>query len=211
MKTVDPPTEQRFLFHDVDWKFYGTVLEKLDEWRVFVTYDRGNLEVMSPSRQHEVSGKLIGRMIEELTLEVGIPISSGRSTTFRREDLDRGLEPDECYWIGNEARVRGKTALDLAVDPPPDLAIEIEISRRLLDRVAVYAALGVPELWRFDGERLGLFRLGGEGPSEPCENSPSLPQLRPAEVERFLALWKTTDETSVLRAFRDWVRATLGG
>ncbi len=105
--------------------------------------------------------------------------------------------------------MRGNLEIDLDLDPPPDLAIEIEISTRLLDRVGIYAALGVPELWRFDGERLLVCRLRSGGRYEAVKKSWNLPMLPIAEVQRFLDLRKTTDETTVVRAFRDWVRAHL--
>ena len=93
---VDTPVdfEQRFLLENVDWNFYQDILRRLGDRPVFVTYDRGSLELMSPSRRHESYGRIIGRMIEALTEELNIPIVSGGSATFRREDQDRGLEPD---------------------------------------------------------------------------------------------------------------------
>ncbi len=201
-----PPREQQFVFYEVDWKFYDLVLGRLADRPVFVTYDRGSLEIMSPSEKHESFTKLIGRMIEAATEEWNIPVYGCRSTTFRREDLDRGLEPDECYYIQNEALVRTVEEIDLTRDPPPDLAIEVEISRRLLDREGIYAALGVPELWRYDGKRLRVFLLGVQGRYGPSAGSRALPRLPTAEVERFLHLRKTTDDTSLIRAFRAWCR-----
>ncbi len=209
MATTATPAEQQFVFYDVDWEFYQSVLEKLEDRPVFVTYDRGSLEVMSPSRKHETAGGLLGRMLVTFTEELNIPIGSGGSTTFRREDLDRGLEPDECFWIQNEARVRGKDDIDLSIDPPPDISIEIEISTRLLDREGIYAALGVPELWRSDGEQVRVSVLELDGRYHPQEHSLALPSFPLAEAGRILQLRKTTDETTLIRAFREWVRAHL--
>lgn len=211
VKTATAPVGERFSFYDVDWAFYDLVLSQVEDRPVFVTYDRGSLEVMSPSASHESSSGLIGRLIEELTLELNIPIRSGRSTTFRREDLERGLEPDECYWIQNEARVRGAGPIDLRRDPPPDLAVEVEITSRLLDRVGIYAALGVPELWRFDGEKLRVCILGADGRYADSDHSRALPRLPIGEVVRFLNMPKTMDETTLVRSFREWIRANLGG
>lgn len=206
MKTVvEPLPRQQFLELDADWEFYEALLEKLGGRPIFVTYDRGMIEVMSPSRKHEVCGRLIARMIDALTEELGIPIASGGSMTFKRKDLERGLEPDECYWIQNAARMAGMREIDLAGDPPPDLAIEIEISRRLLDRESIYAQLGIPEIWRYDGRRLRIQRLVS-GRYRDRAKSAALPQLSPAVVDRFLRLAEKTDETSVIRAFRQWVR-----
>ncbi len=209
MTTATVPTEQRFVLHDVGWAFYDELLSRLGDRPVFVTYDRGSLELMSPSDKHERCAALAGRLVEELTLELGIPILSCRSTTFRREDLDRGLEPDECYYIRSEARVRGVSPIDLSRDPPPDLAIEIEISRRLLDREGIYAALGVPELWCYDGARLRVLLLGPDGRYRASDRSAALAMVSAPDLERFLALRDQVDETRLLRQFRDWVRSRL--
>ena len=164
---------------------------------------------MSPSYEHEAYGALLGRMIEILTEELNIPIKAGKSTTFRRLDLDRGLEPDECYYIDNAARLLGKAEIDLRRDPPPDLAIEVDITSSSLDRMGVYAALGVPELWRFDGQSLQVYRLGPKGAYEPVDRSPNFPSLPPAEVVGFLHQSLTTDDTSLARSFRAWVRERI--
>ncbi|MBI3272006.1 MAG: Uma2 family endonuclease [Planctomycetes bacterium] len=208
LKTA-PPAEQAFLFDGVDWEFYDALLASLRDRPVFVTYDHGSLELMFPSRNHESAGRLIARMIDALTEELNIPVAGCKSTTFRRRDIERGLGPDECYYIKNEARVRGRRELDLPRDPPPDLAVEIEISHRVLDREVIYAALGVPELWRHDGQRLQVYCLGPDAQYLPCDRSPSLPMLPPADVDRFLTLAETTDETTWIRGFRAWVRQHL--
>ena len=208
MKTLAAPAEQGFVLGGMDWELYEALLERIGDRHVFVTYDRGSLEIMSPSREHEVYARLIGRFIAVLALELDIPIASGGMTTFRRKDLDRGLEPDDCYWIQNEARIRGKKRVDLSRDPPPDLAIEVEISRRLLDREGIYASLRIPEVWCYDGHKLKILGLV-KGRHRVCEASLALPMLPPAVVERFLRKLETTDETSVLRAFQMWVRKTL--
>ena len=112
--------------------------------------------MMSPSFEHDAAGEMLALFIRTLAQEVKLPIKGAGSTTFRRQDLERGLEPDRCFYIRDEARIRGIRQLDLRRDPPPDLAIEVEISHRLLNRVGIYAALGVAELWRYDGKRLQI-------------------------------------------------------
>jgi Uma2 family endonuclease len=131
------------LIYDVSWDEYDALMTALPERRLPHTYDRGTLEIMSPSKPHEWIKKLIGRMVESMTLELNIPIQSVGSTTLRRELLKRGLEPDDSYYIANEARVRGKETLDLQSDPPPDLVIEVDVTSSCLDRLDVYAALRV--------------------------------------------------------------------
>src|SRR5262249_51952791 len=131
---ISIPSEQRFVLYDVDWEFYEHLLEQLDNRHVFVTYDRGALELMSPSRKHDTSGRLLFVIVHVIAEELNLPIASCGSTTFKRKRLKRGLEPDECFYIENELRVRGMREIDLSKDPPPDLAIEVEITHRVLDR-----------------------------------------------------------------------------
>jgi Uma2 family endonuclease len=201
-------TEQRFLLHGVDWRSYKMLGDALLNRHVRITYDRGDLEMMTVSNEHERNKKFVARLIEEFTVELDIPIQSAGSTTWQREDLERGLEPDECYYILNEPLVRFKEDLDMTVDPPPDLALEVEVSRSTLDRMAIYAALGVPEVWRYDGRKL-IVCLLEDGVYIEQERSLNLPQLEPAVVLRFLKLRETLHETACMRAFRDWIAETF--
>jgi Uma2 family endonuclease len=200
------PDEQQFVLYDVGWSRYTRLLKDLDDRHVRLTYDQGTLELMTLSHKHEVCNHLLGRFFETLTEELNVVIKGGGSTTFRRRDRRRGLEPDLCYWIANEPRVRGKDVIDLRRDPPPDLAIEIEITRSALDRMGIYAALGVPEVWRFDGRVLQAFRLGPEGKYVACERSPMFPFLPLDKIGAFVQRREEVDETTLVRSFRAWVR-----
>ena len=144
-----------------------------------------------------------------MTVELGIPIRSGGSTTLRSQLKDRGLEPDECYYVASESRVRGRKRINLAVDPPPDLAIEVDISSSSLDQLAIYATLGVPEVWLYDGAMLEVYQLQPDKTYAKQTRSPAFPFLPLDEVERFLARRNETDETTWIRSFRAWVK-TLG-
>lgn len=197
--------EQRFVLHGVSWQTYSALLGDLEASAVRLTYDRGTLELMSPSQDHERFKTLIGRMIEMFTEELDIPLQSGGSTTWRKEDLDRGLEADECYYIQHEPQICDRDVINLSVDPPPDLAVEVEISRSLVDKFAVYAALRVPEIWRYDGDALRVFLLQSEGGYVESDHSLNLPQLAPGQVARFLTLRSEKRETEWARAFRRWV------
>jgi Uma2 family endonuclease len=119
------------------------------------------------------------------------------------------LEPDNCYWIAHEPRVRGKRKIDLQMDPPPDLAVEIDIARSSLDRLGIYAALGVPEIWRFDGRTLTFHLLGPDGRYEARTYSRAFPQLTTAVVARFVALEGKMDQNAIIRKLRLWVRQHL--
>lgn len=197
--------EQRFLLHGVSWQTYNALLDDLESSAVRLTYDRGMLELMSPSQDHERFKTLIGRIIEMFTEELDIPLQSGGSTTWRKEDLDRGLEADECYYIQHEPQICDRDVIDLSVDPPPDLAVEVEISRSLLDKFAVYAALRVPEIWRYDGDTLRVVLLQSDGSYAESNHSLNLPQLEPRQVAHFLALRAEKRETEWARLFRRWI------
>jgi Uma2 family endonuclease len=198
--------QQHIVLDDVSWPFYEGLLYELDNRPVKVTFDSGRIEIMSPLPSHERWGNRIGRMIELLALDLDLTVDPLGSTTFKREDLAKGLEPDECYYVQHAADVRGKDELDLAIDPPPDLAIEIDITHRSIPRQPIYAALGVPELWRFDGLRLHVLRLSPAGQYEPAQASGVFPFLPMARFEQFLLRLRFEEQTAVLREFRDWVR-----
>ena len=137
-------------------------------------------------------------------------MSLGVPSSLRRRRKSRGLEPDNCYWIANSGRLAGKTQLDLRVDPPPDLAIEIGVTRRSLDRMSIYAALGVPEVWRVTAEEL-TFNLLDAGVYRIRTHSLSFPQLASADLVPFLTPFSHTGTTALVAQFRDWVRKVLLG
>ncbi len=175
---------------------------------VRLAFDGEDVELMSPSQDHDRFKTMIGRLIETLTLELNIPCEGLGSTTWRKRLKKRGLEPDECYYLANSATAIGRQ-IDLSVDPPPDLAVEIEISRSLLDRLEIYAALGVPEIWRFDGETLRVERLRPDRTYETLAFSPALPFISLEDVVRWLEHGLSLGQTAWLREFREWVRAEL--
>jgi Uma2 family endonuclease len=132
-----------------------------------------------------------------------------RSTTYRREDLERGLEPDDCFYLASLPRLLGHRGVDLAHDPPPDLAIEVDVTHSSLDRLGIYAALGVPEVWRFDGEQLVCYGRTAEGAYQPREFSLAFPRLRPADLVPFLVPVFAEAQSSVVQRFQQWVRSHL--
>jgi Uma2 family endonuclease len=212
MVAVKLPDEQRFVLYNVDWDTYVTISDKLGERNIRLNYDGVNLEFVTTSLEHERAKKLLARLLETVTEEMEIDILGGGSMTCRRQDLDRGFEPDECYWLAHEAQMRGRDDIDLTRDPPPDLMLEIEISRSFVDRLAIAARLGVPEVWRWDRETLHIMLLESDGQYAESKHSRALPFLPVAELVRFLNLEDTTQsETKLLRAFRAWVREQKAG
>jgi Uma2 family endonuclease len=202
-----PPTRQTLRLSNVDWKTYSRLLRIFAEHRgVRLAYDRGELEIMSPSMEHDRDGRFLGRLVIALTEELGLPILSAGSTTLRRRLRRRGIEADECYWIANAHRMAGRRQLDLRRDPPPDLAIEVDVSHSSLDRLSIYAALGVPEVWRLDGDQL-TFNVRAGRRYSPAATSQAFPLVGATDLVGFLQQARQAgDENPVVRGFRDWVR-----
>jgi Uma2 family endonuclease len=212
MATVTAPASRCLVLSGVDWQTYTRLLRIFaDNPSVRLAYDRGELEMMSPLPEHESDADMLGRFVVVLTEEMQLPIKAGRSTTLRRRRRQRGLEPDNCYWIASEPRVRGKRRIDLRSDPPPDLAIEVDVTSSSLNRLGIYAALNVPEVWRFDEPTLTFHVLGAAGDYAESPHSAAFPVVAPADLVAFLALRATLDENAVVRQFRDWVRQRLAG
>jgi Uma2 family endonuclease len=150
--------ENRVSFH-VDWDGYLTIRTILGENRsAHLTYYNGILEIMTPLEAHENSSGLIGQFIEILTEELNLNIKSMESTTLDRPGLKAGAKPDQGYYIANEPLVRGKT-VDLNVDPPPDLVVEVDITHTDINKNLLYAQLRVPEFWRYNGKILKIYNF----------------------------------------------------
>src|SRR5262249_50647840 len=163
MTTTLEKAEQRVVLQDVSWRTYEDLLKDCeDQSSPRLTYDRGVLEIMSPSAEHEEYNRTISLLVEVVAEELNVDLRNLGSTTFKCEEQMRGTEPDSCFYIQHASSIAGKTSVDLAADPPPDLVIEVDITRDSMDKLAVYAALRVPEIWRFDGSVLWIFLLTGE-------------------------------------------------
>jgi Uma2 family endonuclease len=199
-------TEQRVIIRFVSWTTYEHLLADLsNQSSTRLTYDRGMLEIMCPLPEHEEWNRTIALLVEVLTEEMRIDVRNFGSTTFRRADLARGFEPDSCFYIQHEANISGKSTIDLTVDPPPDLVIEVDITSGSLDKFPIYAQVGVPEVWRYDGQRLRIYILRAERYVE-SETSLALPLLTSTRLSEALAQSKTLKRTALLRSFRTWVR-----
>jgi Uma2 family endonuclease len=209
MSIFNLQAETRILLPNISWDIFEA-LAASDCAGVRFTYDRGLLEIMSPSVEHEWFHKLLGRMVEAMTEELNIPLRSGGATTLKIQLKQKGLEPDECYYVLNEHRVRGKRDIDLTTEPPPDLAIEVDISHSSLDKMSIYADHGVPELWFYDGESLRVFKLQDNGEYGRQQQSFAFPFLDISQIQRFMERCEESDETTWIRSFRDWVRECYG-
>lgn len=184
------------------WEEYERLLDDLVGWPgVRVTYDRGRLEIMSPSPEHEAYKEFILRVVHVATDELGVPLETRGSTTWKRELTQQGTEPDTCFYIANAARVVGKRHIDLESDPAPDVAVEIDITNESLSKFPVYAALEVPEIWRYDGRTARFYELAG-GQYREIAESRFLRRLTPAMLSDALDQSKKDGQTAALSAFR---------
>lgn len=208
-KTEHSIDGQRFVWYGIGWEGYQALLGLVGDRPIRLTYDRGNLEIMSPLAIHERCKYLLGRIIDEITMGLDIPVVAAASTTFKRQDVDRGLEPDQCYYFENAGRIQDLGHIRLDVDPPPDLAIEMDITRSCLNRLGIYAALRIPEVWRFDGEDIFVLKLQADGTYATADASGVLPFLPMADVARFLREYDQNNDTRWGRAVRAWVREDL--
>jgi Uma2 family endonuclease len=195
---------QRVILPGVSWEAYQRLLaDFLDSHAAHFAYDRGRLEIMVLSAEHEEDKDVLTLLVNVLAEELGIDVRSFGSTTFQREDLDRGFEPDACFYIAHEALVRGKKKLDLAVDPPPDLVIDI--TSPSLNKFPIFTALRIPEVWRYDGVRLAIFSLEEDSYVERKE-SVALPKVTSGVLSEFIEKSKQMKRTAWLRQVREWVR-----
>lgn len=190
------PEERRFVLHGVPWWTYVSLRDALnDQSGLKMTYLKGTLELMSPSTLHEDAKKIIARLLEVWAMERDLDLRGFGGATFRREAKERGLEPDECYKLGK-----------LADDDVPDIAIEVIVSTALVDKMAVYAGLGVAEVWEWrPGTRaLVVHRLVGER-YERRERSEVLPDLDIALLSSFVSPGES--QTRLAKAYQAALRA----
>jgi len=209
MATILNPPEQRVLLHNVSWNTYERLVMDLnDSCAPRLTYDRGTLEIMSPSSEHERYNRTIAQIVEELAVEMNLDFDGLGSTTFRREDLDQGFEPDSCFYIQNVTGIRRKKRIDLAVDPPPDLIIEIDITSTSLDRFSIFAEAGVVEVWRFDGNCLTIHELKS-GNYEGRDTSVAFTGIPAAEITALIKESERITRPEWVRKLRLWIREHL--
>ena len=197
----------RVILRHISWQTYQSLIQDFEqEPAMRLTYDRGNLEIRMPLDPHETYKKLLGRFVEAATEELGLEIRSLGSRSCNREDLAKGLQPDQCYYIQNESLVRGIEQIDLSQFPPPDLAIEIDITSSSLDRFSIYADSRIPELWRYNGQLLTIHVLQGNQ-YDLSDRSIALPLLQAEAVMKILDLRSTIGENSLVKQLRQWVRS----
>jgi Uma2 family endonuclease len=207
--TLLPPPREMINLSGISWQTYETLLTELSDRRLRLTYNRGNLEIMTPSPEHERFKKVSGRFIETMAEELNLSIEPLGSATLRRPELS-GAEPDECFYITNVTAIRGKKRLDLTADPAPDLVMEIDVTSSSHSRLQVYADLGVAEVWIYNGESLVIQQLIN-GIYISSLTSQFFVDIPIPEIADFLQQAESIDYLELVKSFRTWVRNQLGG
>lgn len=207
--SVPPPAP--LVLYDISWTFYQQFLTELGERHLSHSFNDGVLTIMSPGVRHERSKRWFTRFVDALTEELGLPCHSLGSMTMKLDPKQKGAEPDNCYLIANAHLLDGRREYDLSDDPPPDLVIEIDMTSPSLNRLPVYAALGVPEVWVYDGRGLTvkLLQPGDPATYADSKQSASFPAVPMPDVAAWIEKAYETDETTWIRNVRKWVRETL--
>ena len=209
MLTVINTGEERTFLQNISWQLYENLLAEIgDNGKARLSYYQGNLEFMTPLPVHENYNRQIDRVIIVIAEELDLNHNVFGSMTIKRPDLAAGKEPDSCYYFANESAVRGKTKLDFTQDPPPDLAIEIDITSSSLNQLDLYAMLGVGEVWRYDGTGLIFYQLQS-AKYVVVDRSPTFAMLAPARVLEFLLDCQTEGVNQAVKNLRQWVRANI--
>jgi Uma2 family endonuclease len=212
--TVVLPGEHRITIRGLEWDLYDRLSDAIGEGQdVRLAYDGKDLEIMTTGRLHEDFKGLFSRLVNAVTFELAIPCSDAGETTWKRREIARGLQADQCYYFQPEklrvdSEARARKSNEVADYPNPDLAIEVDIAPSQVDRPGIYAALQIAEVWRFDGETMAIEQLTRDGTYESAESSRFLP-IRAAEVVRWLAVEDLSDKLAWERRLRAWIRTEL--
>jgi len=207
--TKPSDVEHRIVLRRVGWDGYQSLMRMVGDQPIRLTYDHGDVELMSPLPKHERKKSLLGQFVRILAREFRIPVMPTGSTTWSREDLDKGLEADESFYLGDLDRVADPDNINLEIDPPPDLAIEIELTRSALDRIGIYGALRVPELWRFNGQTLRFLLYQEDGTYQESKTSAAFPDVSIDEIARLATQENVRDESALLDEFLACVESRI--
>ena len=206
--TLTPPEQvtQKVILDNISWETYQRLMEERGERpKPRYAYDRGRLEIMVSSYEHENLKHDLATLVEVIAEELRLDIVGAASTTFQREDLAQGFEPDACFYIQQAARIRGQKQIDLETDPPPELVIEIDITHPSLNKFPIFAGLGIPEVWRYHKKTLSIFKLEG-GTYRAQEASEIFTGLTSADLTRLIADSQQMKRTDWLRNVRELAR-----
>ncbi len=213
MAASPPPLSQvtpnrTFVLQKLSWSTFKALMADVGEnrgWRF--AFDQGILEIRRPIAEYESLKGMLDSFIGAIADEIEIEVMSVGALTLEREDLSRAIEPDSCFYIQNEALVRGKS-ISLPQDPPPDLTIESDYTNSSVKKFDIYAALGVPELWRYSQQTLQVYQLV-DGKYQECDRSLAFPILPLAEIPGLIEQSQTVGQRTVVRLFKQRIREIL--
>src|SRR6266852_3316123 len=193
--------------HGISWSDYEELLDAIGEASSLrICYDEGTLQVMSPSSKHEHVAKLIERLVDLLSIRQRTKVLFYGSATLKKQSEQKGAEPDACFYVQTADAVGTKEQIDFDTDPPPDVVVEIDIHHESISKLPIYAAFGIPELWRDDGETLTIYQLR-DGQYVLSNASQALPVLTSAVLTEFLARSPKEDQYDIVLAFEEWLKA----
>ena len=209
LRRSDSPSKrqsQHVILNNLSWEKFETLLQSIGGASgVRLAYDNGLLEIMNPSPEHEHYKEVIGDALKDVADELDLDYESYGSTTWRKQAAMAGVEPDNCFYFQNESAVRGRTDIDIAAgDPPPDLALEIDLTSKSIDRFPIYARLGVPEIWCYDSGILKIYHLQSNQYIE-ADTSLALPQLPVQEIPQLIDENRADGRRAIRQAVRAWV------
>jgi len=201
------PADSTLTLRNVSWQEYEILLDSLTEASgLRVSYDQGTLQIVTLSSEHESYSRLIEKLVDRLSARLRIRVLSFGSSTMKRMERGKGTEPDACFYVQSAAVIGNKIHLDFASDPPPDIVVEIDVTHDSLAKFDSYAALGVPEIWRYDGKELFIYRLAKDEYLS-AESSLALPMLTAGILTEFLNQSRLKDQYDVLLAFEEWLES----
>ena len=200
------PPKSSLILYDQTWEDYENLLETVGQASgLRISFDSGTLEIMTLSTEHENYARLIQMLIGVLSLRLDIDVESFGSATIKKSRFAKGIEPDACFYVQSIEQLEGKIRLDFSVDPPPDIAVEIDLYHESLDKFPIYAALGVAEIWRYAGDKFEIYKLT-DGVYQSIEKSESLPVLSAEILATLLNRSRQERQTLILKEFENWLK-----
>lgn len=203
---VELPIYEHVVLDDVPWEAYERVLEAFGDRRLRHSYVEGAFEIMSPTKRRDQAKKMLARLVETAALELDIEIQSLGSTTLRKARRRRGLEPDECYYVQHATQMLGRVDYDPDHDPPPDLAIEVDVTHSSVNRMEIYGEIGVREVWRLQNETLTFYELQRSGEYRKIAQSAAFPPVTSKLLQELVTQRFQQSENKIVREFQQRLR-----
>jgi Uma2 family endonuclease len=201
------PADTVVIFHNATWADYEELLAQVGEASgLRISFNDGTLKVMTLSHEHEKYADFVKRLVSALSLRLRINILFFGSATMKKQKQTKGNEPDASFYVQTAAAIGNRIQLDLSVDPPPDVVVEVDIHHDSRDNYPIYAILGVPEIWRYDGQEMTILHLQEAG-YVSAERSRALPLLTSQVLTAYLRRMQQEGEFNAILAFDEWLQS----